>query len=318
VIRADGRQTHGMRVAAVVVNWNGGEENLACIASLLDQGGALERIVFIDNGSTDGSLQLVAERYPDVELLRSPSNLGYGGGNNLGIAWALGRGFDAVLIVNNDIVLPKGQLELLTRELERTPTAGLVGPRVLVKDDPTRIWAAGGRLTWRQNLTTLIGQGQLDGPRWQRTSEVDYVIGCAVLVRREVFERIGLFDAEYFAYTEDVDFGMRARRGGFTSRCVGEARALHRASSSTGGGYNPRRKYMMGVNSIWFLRRYAGPREWLQFFLFDVVSLPAVWLVGLFRGEARAVAAKAWGILDGLRGRRIRAEVLRNGANWLW
>jgi hypothetical protein len=302
----------------VVVNWNGGADNLECIHSLLDQGAALERIVFVDNASTDGSLELVRARHPELVTLESAVNEGYGGGNNRGLAWALEQGFDAMLVVNNDVVLPPGQLELLVEALERDGSVGLVGPRVLQREDPSRVWAAGGRLTWRQNLTTLRGNGQRDGPRWQATAEVDYVVGCCLLVRREVLERAGLFDADFFAYTEDVDFGLRAGRAGFRALCVGAARALHRASSSTGGGYNPRRKYMMGVNSIWFLRRWAGPLQWLQFFVFDVLTLPFVYLVELSRGRGKAALAKGLGIVDGLRGRRIGADTVRAGSSRLW
>jgi len=307
----------GVRVCAVVVNWNGGEENLACIESLLQQGPELERIVFVDNASTDGSLELVRARYPDLVYLVSTVNEGYGGGNNRGLRWALEQGFDAMLVVNNDVVLPPGQLALLVAALSDA-SVGLVGPRVLKHEDPSRVWAAGGRLTWRQNLTTLRGNGQPDGPRWQATAEVDYVVGCCLLVRRAVLERAGFFDADFFAYTEDVDFGLRAGRAGFRALCVGAARALHKASSSTGGGYNPRRKYMMGVNSIWFLRRWAGPLQWLQFFVFDVLTLPFVFLLEVSRGRGKAAVAKGLGILDGLRGRRIDADMLRAGWSRLW
>lgn len=307
-----------MRVVAVVVNWNGGEDNLACVTSLLEQGAAVERVLFVDNASSDGSARLVAERFPGVELIESGANLGYGGGNNLGIARALALGADAVLIVNNDVTLPPGSIAALTAALEREPKVGIVGPRVLFAQRPELVWAAGGALTWRQNLTTLRGHLHPDGDAWRRELDVDYVTGCAMLVRREVLERIGAFDADYFAYTEDVDLGMRAARAGWRSRCIGSVSAFHAPSSATGGGYNPRRKYMMGVNSVWFLRRYATAGQWCRFVLFDVLTLPPAWFVGLFQGRGKAVLAKALGILDGLRGKRITAETVRAGSHWLW
>ena len=307
-----------VRIAAVVVNWNGGEDNLRCLASLVDQVPALDPILFVDNASSDGSPERVAERFPDVELLCNASNEGYGGGNNRGIARALELGSDYVLIVNNDVTVPAGTLAGLLAELELHPEVGIVGPRVLLANDPGRVWAAGGLITWRQNLTTLRGHMAPDDARWQRTAPVDYVTGCCMLVRREVFERVGCFDAAYFAYTEDVDFAIRAHKAGFASRCVGGVTALHAPSSATGGGYNPRRKYMMGVNSIWFMRRYARWQDWCKFLVFDVLSLPFAWFAGLFRGRGKAVLAKAWGIFDGLRGRRITGDVVRSGSGWLW
>jgi GT2 family glycosyltransferase len=306
------------RIAAVVVNWNGGADNLRCLASLAAQTPPIEHLLFVDNVSSDGSPELVAAHFPRVEILRNATNEGYGGGNNQGIARALELGADYLLIVNNDVILPAGALAPLLEELELSPVVGIVGPRVLLASDPGRLWAAGGMITWRQNLTTLRGHLERDDERWRRTAPVHYVIGCCMLVRRQVFEKIGLFDADYFAYTEDVDFAIRAKRGGYLSRCVGSSSALHAPSSATGGGYNPRRKYMMGVNSIWFMRRYARWQDWCKFLVFDVLSLPGVWLAGVFRGRGKAVFAKACGIFDGLRGRRITADVVRGGSRWLW
>ncbi len=307
-----------MRVAAVVANWNGGEENLACVRSLLANGIAPGDVVFVDNGSTDGSLEAVERANPGVTVLRNASNLGFGEASNQGARRALERGVDAVFFVNNDVVLPGGTLARLVLELERDATLGIVGPRVLYRDDPQRVWAAGGMLTWRENLSTLLGHGQPDGDAWRTTRAVDYVAGCALLARRSVLEHTGLFDATYFAYMEDVDLCLRAKAAGFGVRVVGEVAALHAASLATGGGYNPRRKWMMGVNSIWFLRRHARAPQWGRFVLYDVIPLPFLWFSGLFRGRAKAVAAKGLGIVDGLRGKRVTAEAIQEGAGWLW
>ena len=309
-----------MRITAVVVNWNGGDDNLRCLESILAQVPAIDPVLFVDNASTDGSVERVLERFggPRVEVLRNQTNQGYGGGNNRGIERALELGSDYVFIVNNDVVVPEGVVAGLLEELELHPDVGIVGPRVLMASDPGRVWAAGGLITWRQNLTTLRGHLAADGERWKRTAPVDYVTGCCMLVRRAVFDRVGAFDAAYFAYTEDVDFAIRAKKGGFSSRCVGKVAALHAPSSATGGGYNPRRKYMMGVNSIWFMRRYARWQDWCKFLVFDVLSLPFVWLAGVFRGRGKAVLAKGCGIFDGLRGRRITGDVVQSGSGWLW
>lgn len=306
-----------MKVFAVVVNWNGGEENLACLESLRVQGLSETSIVFVDNASSDGSLEAVRERFPELLVLRNSSNLGFGAGANLGAERALELGAEAVFFINNDVELPAATLERLLEVCEGDRSLGIVGPRVLYKQDPGRVWCAGGMLTWRQNLSTLLGHGCPDGPRWRENRTVDYLPGCSMLVRREVIERIGLLDADFFAYMEDVDYCLRAAQAGFGVFLVGDSAAHHSTSRSTGGGYNPRRKYMMGVNSIWFLRRHAGWQQWLRFWLFDVASLPLLWFVGLFRGRSRAVLGKARGILDGLRGRRVSADLIREGASWM-
>lgn len=307
-----------MDVAAVVVNWNGGDENLECVRSLLESGVPPARIVFVDNASTDGSLESVRAAHPDLTFLTNKTNLGYGHGSNEGIAHALRTGADAVYLVNNDLVAPPEMLPRLVAELESDPTIGAAGPRVLYKNDPGRVWAAGGELTFRQNLTTLLGHGAPDGPEYQRVRDVDYVPGCSMLVGATVFERAGMLDGSYFAYHEDVDFCMQVLRAGFRVRLVGEVAAYHTTSASTGGGYSPRRKYMMGVNTIWFLRRHGTPVRWMRFFVYDVLSLPAVWAREVLRGNGRGVLAKALGMWHGALGRRVTAEAIQPGAHRLW
>ncbi len=297
-----------LRIAAVVVNWNGGPENLECLRSLVREGIAPEWIYFVDNASVDGSREAVQAEFGSIQYVLNNENLGYGDGNNQGIDLALERGAEACLLVNNDAELVEGCLALLTDALAADTNLAIVGPRVLYKERPGMVWAAGGELTFRQNLSTLIGHRQSDGPQYQKTVAVDYVIGAVMLVRREVFERIGLLDGTFFAYHEDLDFCVRASYEGFGIACIGEASALHKAGHSTGGGYGARRKYMIGVNSIWFLRRHGTPTRWLRFLCFDVLTLPVVFFVGLFRGRSRAVLAKAAGIADGLRGKRVTSD----------
>lgn len=307
-----------LHIAAVVANWNGGDENQACVRSLLAQGLAPADIVFVDNGSVDGSREAVERAFPGLTVIRNATNLGFGEASNQGALAALARGADAVFFVNNDVELPSGALDALAKELVAEKTIGIVGPRVLYKQDPSRVWCAGGMLTWRENLSTLLGHREPDSAEHRERKVVDYIPGCALLARREVLEKVGLFDATFFAYMEDVDLCLRATQGGYQVRLVGDVAAFHSTSSSTGGGYNPRRKYMMGVNSIWFLRRHALPAQWARFVVYDVLSLPVLWIVGVFRGRGRAVLAKALGIVDGLRGKRVTAESIQEGGGWLW
>lgn len=294
---------------AVVLNWNGGERNLACLRSLLAQGLAPGRIVFVDNASTDGSRERVEAEFPGLVVLRNATNLGYGHGTNVGIEHALASGAERVLLVNNDVTFPPGVLAGLEAALAQG--AGIVGPRVLFLDPPDRVWCAGGMLTFRTNLSTLLGHGEPDGPAFRVTRDVDYVPGCAMLVDRPVFERIGRLEGDYFAYHEDVEYCWLAKEAGFAVRVIGALAVHHDAHSSTGGGYNRLRKYMMAVNTVHFLRRHGTFWRWLRFWIYDVASLPLVWSYRVFRGEGRAVLAKAHGTWDGLRGRQVTAERLR-------
>jgi len=296
---------------AVVVNWNGGERNLDCLRSLVAQGLTPERVVFVDNASTDGSLERVRAEFPDLAVVRNASNVGYGHGTNRGIEHALAHGAARVFLVNNDVTLPPGTLAGLERAMDGPDGAGVTGPRVLFTHPPDRVWCAGGVITFRTNLSTMLGHGEPDAPEFRITRDVDYVPGCAMLVARSVFEKIGLLEGDYFAYHEDVEFCWKAKRAGFPVRVIGELAAHHDAHASTGGGYNPLRKYMMAVNTVHFLRRHGTLGRWLSFWVFEVASLPFVWLYRVLRGEGDAVLAKARGTWDGLRGKQVTAERLR-------
>lgn len=314
----DGAQTRA-GLFAVVVNWNGGEQNLACLDSLVAREGVPQtRIVFVDNASHDGSREAVLARYPHVDPIDTGSNVGFGEGANRGARRALERGATAVVFVNNDLTFPGGTLARLCAALDADARLGLVGPLVLYSEPSDRVWCAGGRLDHRQNLSTLLGHGAPVGDAWRATRDVDYVPGCALLARRELLEEVGLFDAGYFAYHEDLELGLRARHAGYRVQVIGDVVAHHAPSSATGGGYSPRRKWMMGVNSVRFLRRYGGPRAWARFVVFDVLTLPLVVIAGVGNGRWRGGLAKGLGIWEGLLGRRVTAERLEPGRSWLW
>lgn len=306
---------------AVVVNWNGGaEQNLVCLRSLVEQGVAEDRIAFVDNGSVDGSREAVDAAHPGLIRIDNASNLGFGEAANQGAGAALERGASAVIFVNNDLRFPDDERTLgrLADALREDGRLGAVGPRVLYDDGSERVWCAGGRIDHRQNISTLLGNLEPDGPGWRRTFDVDYVAGCALVVRADVLREVGLFDASYFAYMEDVELGKRIRAAGHAVRTVGEVRAYHAPSSATGGGYGARRKWMQALNSVRYLREHGGVREWARFAVYDVLSLPFVFVARARRGEGRAVVAKAKGIWDGFLGRSVTADRLQPGASRLW
>lgn len=306
------------RVIAVVVNWNGGEANLECFTSLNKAGVSAERTIFVDNGSDDGSLELVRKSVPGLQMIENQFNRGFGAAANQGAEKALEQGAEFVLFLNNDALLDSDCVQQLLAEADRRGAAGLLGPRVVLPGSPERLWAAGGKLDHRQNLSSLMGQGQLDGPEWQGVHPVDYVPGCVLLARRQCLEETGLFDEAFFAYTEDLDLGVRAAAAGWECCLVGTARAVHRPSSATGGGYNPRRKYLMGLGSLRFLRTHGSLAAWAGFLLWDVALLPVVWLLALRRGQGRAVCAKGLGIGQGFFGLALNPAKLKKGAGLFW
>jgi len=291
-------------VVAVVLNWNGGAMNRTCLDALLSCGYPRLDVVFVDNGSNDGSGEEVKLRYPRIEHIFTGHNLGFTGGNNLGIKRALEKNPGMILILNNDVEVRPGFLEPMVGILKEQP--GIAGPMTL--DTGGNLWCAGGVLAFHQNLTRLRGFGQADGSRYNRTESVDYMPGSCLLVSSEVFEAVGPLNEEYFCYLEDVEFCVRAGRAGFSTNFCPSSTVLHHFSHSTGGGYSPARKYMNAVNSVRFLRSYGTARSWAAFLLFDVLAWPFVFIHGAFRGRARGVLAKGRGIMKGLLGGTVSSS----------
>lgn len=294
------------QVAAVVLNWNGGRMNQTCLDALLRCTYPSLEVIFVDNGSRDGSAEEVKRSYPQIEHLSIGENLGFCGGNNFGIRRALECGADMVLILNNDVEVSPDFLEPLVKVLEEK--AGVVGPKIM--DASNRIWCAGGELAFHQNLTRLRGFGSEDHGGFDMPETVDYMPACCLLVSREVFETIGYLDEAYFCYLEDVDFCIRSRSADFPVTYCPDSRIIHHFSHSTGGGYTPARKYMNALNSVHFLKAHGTLKSWLAFWLLDVLTLPPLFLLRLFQGRGKGAMAKARGILRGFTGTRVTREDL--------
>jgi GT2 family glycosyltransferase len=288
------------RVAAVVLAYNGCEVTLQALASLRRMRYPSWELVVVDNGSTDGSAAAIGAAFPDVRVLRTEVNRGPAGGANLGIGWALDAGFDYVLVLNNDIEVDPEMLGEMVRLAESDPAIGCVGPKAYYHGDPQRIWSAGGTIRFREAVTWERGQRQLDAGQLDADAEVGYVNGCAVLVRRECFERVGLWDPLYHLAVEDADWCMRMRAAGWRCAYAHRARLWHMVSHTT-GPYRAAKTFQTGRSTALFVRRHAGPLQWAKFLAFLAAAIPAAWVRELFRGNAHAAVAKVRGIVAGLR-----------------
>lgn len=289
-----------MNVHCVIVNWNGGPGNHACITSVLAAGIPEARIHFIDNGSTDGSTESVEDRHPALALVRTGENLGFGAAANIGVRNAIAAGAEAVLFMNNDALLDAAAVRSFEKAVAHAPRAGLYGPRVFMDARRDRLWCCGMDLGRGPNLARLRGHGTKASGRYLVEEEVDALTGCGLFVLRSVFETIGLFDEAWFVYVEDADFCARARKAGFTARYVPGAILEHSGAGSTGGGYGRARKYLSAHGSVLYLRRHGTARLWLNFWLCDVLAWPFVLVLEALRGRGKAAWWKGRGILDGL------------------
>jgi len=289
------------RVLGIVLNFDGRELTLQTLASLVASDYPALDLLVVDNGSTDGSDEAVAERFPSVRRLRTETNLGISGGLNLGFRVGLDEGYDYLMPMNNDIEVAPDAVRELVRLAEATPDAGCLGPKCYYFfGDRRRIWSAGGRLRWREAVTRERGMGHLDRGQFDVDAPVDYVNGALMLIRRRALLDTGLWDPIYHVSVEDADWCMRMRRAGWTCWYAHRARLWHMVSPTT-GGYTAGRTFRTGRSTAIFVRRFAGPGGWLSWLFWTAVALPAALLREAPRGNSSAVLAKWRGVREGLR-----------------
>lgn len=288
------------KVVALVLNYNGKEVTLQSLDSLSKLNYDAIDLVVIDNGSTDDSAAAIADQFPDVTQVTVPENHGISHGMNHGLRHALAGDADYVLILNNDIEVHPDMVTEMVKVAEQDPKIGAVGPKAFYFWDRERLWSTGGIIRFAESVTRERGDKEIDRGQYDRDGEVDYVNGCAMLVRRAALEATGLWDSTYFLGVEDADWCMRMKQQGFTCWYAHEAVLWHMISHST-GVYKPGRTFQTGRSTALFVRRFAGPWQWLTFLVFVALTLPLAFLRELPKGNARAAISKGKGILEGLR-----------------
>ncbi len=302
----------GHRVAAIVLHYKHLDDTVRCVSALQDSDHRDLEITVVDNDANPETHRELRRRLdPRVELIATGENLGYAGGNNVGIREALDRRVGFVWIVNPDLIVERDTLSGMMALARRQTDAGCIGSRILLGGSkPARIWFDGGRVDWASGgSATHLNPGvqaALLGSQGDRP--VDYVTGASLLIRRSVLEEVGLLPEEYFLYFEETDFCMRARDAGWSSMIATDVVAWHhkRSADKLPTAYYT---YYWPRGRALFARRYAGPD-------IDVQAMPDVveWFDG-WRGNV-AAHAPAWlpeferlfklGLSDGEAGRTGR------------
>lgn len=297
------------RLAVVILNWDGLALTRALLGTLercrMPQDWALE-VTVVDNGSSDGSAATLAAEFPSIEVVALPDNRRFAGGNNEGLRRALGRGADAVMLLNNDTEADPALLERLLLALEQDPGAGAAAPLIYFAPPTDRIWYAGGRCVPALGLAAHRGLRARDRGQYRAVEETGYLSGCCLLARREAWEKVGLLDERYFIYAEDADWSLRARAAGYRLLFVPTARLWHRVSTSTGAASRWKIYQRLRANLTLFARHARGAARltWLPSFLLQQAVLVA-WLA--VRGHFGAAAAVPRALWDALRGRPAAA-----------
>jgi GT2 family glycosyltransferase len=248
-------RTEPVEVLIVIVVWNGLEDTLECLESLEHCSFGPKRILIVDNASRDGSADKIAERFPAVQIIRSPRNLGFTGGNNLGLEEAIRQKARYAFLLNNDTTVAPDALEEMVRWADANPRAGMVAPVIHYYDSPGEIWFAGARVNLARGqathdpVSTLSHQAAPFGTEW--------ISGCAMLVRTSAVMAAGMFDPRFYLTWEDVDWCLRMRRVGYRVVVVPAARILHKGGRS--GRHLTRIHFYYAVrNSLLVSQKHGG------------------------------------------------------------
>ncbi len=286
-------------LAALMVNYNGGDVLLESLASLPAAGVALKDTVLVDNASTDGSHRAANVRFQDLTSVETDKEMSFAGANNLGLRRLAGAGApEFVLFVNNDAALRPGCAATLREVLDRDRSLGAAAPLIL--DAGGKVWYAGGDIDWREAGGRLFGQGREDGPEYRRPALVAFATLCVLLVRWEALEKVGLLDESYFFYDEDLDLCLRLANAGYGIAYEPAATAVHRSGYST-APRGPEFIYRhMARNRLLTMRRHGTPVRWLGFA--PRFAAMMAWKAARFLFSARPQAARAIaaGLKEGL------------------
>lgn len=283
------------KIAIIVLNWNGKENTCECLESLRYIDYRNYEIIVVDNASTDGSQKFLEKNFPGVLLVKNKKNLGFGGGLNVGIIEAIGRGADYVLCLNNDVVVDKDILTELVKVGEIGTEIGGLCPMEYDYNQPNRIICAGG--VARFFLGKVFGYGESDKGQFNKVRETWLLSGPAMMLKIHAILDVGTFDTSYFYGPEDKDIALRFMKKGYKLMFVPTAKLWHKGSGATGGKITPLIIYFSVRNRILFARKHANTFKfaifimyfWILEFPFTLLKCLTLRKEGLIRAAVNGV-----------------------------
>jgi len=241
-------------VDVILLNWNQQQLTVDCLKSLRAVNYPNTRLLLVDNGSTDDSVAHIRQHFPEVIVLENKQNLGYTEANNVGIRYALQGTAPYIMLLNNDTIVDPDMIGYLIAVAESHPSYGIVTPKIYYYDDPKRIWCAGADVDMERGSTTRLRAEELDEEDETEPYEVGFASGCAMCLKREVIEQIGLMDPRFFIYYDETDWCVRAHFSGWKVLYVPQARIWHKVSAAM-GTTSPATDYYMNRNVLLFLAK---------------------------------------------------------------
>lgn len=231
------------KVFIIILNYNGGDVLKKCLESVYQDSYSNKEVVVVDNNSTDGSFEEARKAFSKFNFIKNNKNVGFAAGNNVAIKWALEKMADYIFLLNNDAFLEKDSLKKLVDQAEKMPKVGLLSP-VIYFGDSKKIWFSGGKINWLKMKTEHKND----------IFDTDYITGCAILIKKDVFKKVGLLDEKFFLYYEDADFSYRAKKAGFGLKIVKDANVYHFEKSSQ----SLNKIYYLVLSGVIFFRKNSS------------------------------------------------------------
>lgn len=255
------------KVCIIILNWNGLKDTLECLDSVCRLDYPDSEVIVVDNCSSDDSVATIRKKYPQVILIENSTNLGYTGGNNVGMRYAMEHGGAYVWLLNNDTVVESDSLSKLVSEAEKSSEIGMVSPTIYFYDSPGKIQSIGSYADFRNHeLVHIHDPHELD---CESVRSNHILWGTALFIKRSVIETVGYLSEEYFAYHEDCDYSLRVHRAKFRTAVRFDAGIFHKDSKSSAKRsptqvfLRTRNLYFMWMNNEKWLRKAFVPCHYI-------------------------------------------------------
>lgn len=295
-------------VAIILVNWNGYTDTAICLGSLQKLTYGAFKVIVVDNASQDDSRLHIKKYFPEVHLIESTTNEGFTGGNNRGIEYALDEGYDYVMLLNNDTIVPPDLINHLLNTYTKHERVGMIQPGITFMDQPDKIWNAGG--LWNRWIGDSKTMGYCEPvASWaNEVSLVDWLTGCCLLMSTDFIRKVGALEERYFAYYEDVEWSLRAKKLGYQLLLDTNIWIQHKAGASgktkskeREGFLHPILHYYNVRNHLWLIRQHPQAVHYVTASIFQFLKVIAYCIYFFLRGRFRKLKMTLKGVFDGLK-----------------
>ncbi|WP_040213573.1 glycosyltransferase family 2 protein [Clostridium polynesiense] len=266
----------------IIVNYNGWNDTLQCIESLNQIDYNNYKVVVVDNDSQESYDKIMMEKYPDVIFIQAGENLGFAGGNNIGIDRALSDNADYVLLLNNDTIVDPEFLSNIIEKVKEEKNIGIATGKIYYHDNKNILWYAGGRFSNLKGNAYHFGTDEVDRGQFDVDKEVTFISGCYMLIPKEVIKTVGNLSEEYFLYHEDVDYCLKVAKKGYKLMYYPNSIIYHKVSASTGKKSKMYEYYYNRNRCILIDKNLRFPYKHISFMFFYLTRI-----FKLFFGEQR-------------------------------